>query len=76
MKYEIGTKFMSRGKCPRVCTVIDIYKTYNNAGELVRECYVASHEFVGQTVTDYNVAKTSIARGWLEQIEDNGVGDQ
>lgn len=46
-----------------LCTVVDIYKTYNGANELVKIRYVATHEFMGQTITDYDVIETTIARG-------------
>ena len=61
--YAIGTQFKTRGKCPRVCTVVDILKTYNSAGELVKIRYVATHEFSGQTVTDSDVVAATIAMG-------------
>ena len=57
---------MSRGKHPKECTVTDIYKTYNATGDLVKTRYVASHEFMGQTVTDYDVVGTTIARNLIE----------
>lgn len=61
-KYPIGTQFKSRGKFPRTCTVIDILKTYNHAGELVEIQYVATHDFMGQSIKDKYV-ETSIALG-------------
>ena len=63
MEYPIGTKYKTRGKAPRLCEVVDILKTYNSKGELVKTRYVATHSFMGQTVTDYNVVKTTIAMG-------------
>ena len=67
MDYTIGTKFKTRGKHPRVCIVTDILKTYNNAGDLVKTRYQASHEFMGQIVTDYDVCETSIAMGLIAE---------
>ena len=64
-EYPIGTKFMTRGKRPDLCTVVDIYKTYNSAGELVATRYVATHEFCGQTVKDCDVVAVTIARGLI-----------
>lgn len=49
-KYPIGTKFKTRGKHGRVCTVVDIYKTYNSKNELVHVEYQTEHEFCGQIV--------------------------
>mgnify|MGYP001167322660 CR=1 FL=1 len=69
--WPIGTQYKTRGKAPKLCTVTDILKTYNNAGELVKIRYVAQHEFCGQVVTDYYVVATTIARGHIEQPEHN-----
>ena len=63
MEYPIGTKFMSLGKSPYECTVIDVLKTYNSKNELVRIGYEAAHEFLGQIVTEHNLPAASIARG-------------
>lgn len=62
-KYPIGTKFKTRGKAPRLCTVIDILRTYNHAGELVSIRYVATHDFLGQKVIDLDVPETTISMG-------------
>lgn len=67
MGYAIGTKFKTGGKHPRECVVVDIYKTYNNAGDLVRTSYVATHEFLGKTMTNYDVPLSTIARGLMNQ---------
>lgn len=61
--FPIGTKFKTQGKHPRLCTVVDIWKTYNSNNELVHVRYVATHEFMGQIVTDYDVVETTIKRG-------------
>ncbi len=61
--HPIGTKFKTRGKCPHECTVTDIHKTYNHAGNLVSTRYVASHKFMGQTVVEHEISTTSIAMG-------------
>ena len=62
-RYPIGTKYKSRGKHPRTCTVVDQLTTTNSKGEIVNIRYVSQHEFVGQIVTDSNVCDTTIARG-------------
>jgi hypothetical protein len=69
-KYPIGTKFKTRGKNPRVYTVSDILKTYNNSGELVQIRYIAYHEFMGQLVYDRDIVETTIAMGLID--ENNG----
>lgn len=60
-KYRIGQRFKTAGKNPRIATVIDIYKTYNNAGNLVKIRYVAQYPSVLNIVTDYDVCEASIA---------------
>lgn len=65
--YPIGTRYWTRGQHPRLCTVIDIWRTYNNANELVRVRYVTEHEIAGQTVTEHDVVATTIARGMFAE---------
>ena len=65
-EYPIGTKFMTGGKFPRECTVIDVFKTYNKQSELVKTEYCATHIFLGQIVTDYSVPTATIARGLIK----------
>lgn len=60
---EIGDTYLSNGKSKRLCTVSDIYKTYNSKNELVKTSYVAFHLFNGQTVTEHDVCKVTIQRG-------------
>ena len=62
-KFGIGTKFKTRGKHSRLCTVTDIWWTYNHAGDLVGISYTATHEFCGKPVTEKNIPETTIARG-------------
>jgi hypothetical protein len=59
----IGVKYKTRGKHPKICTVVDQHTTYNMAGDVVKVTYVATHEFLGQVVTDTNVCPTSILMG-------------
>ena len=40
-------------------------ETYNNAGELVRTRYAASHGFLGQTIIDTDIVSTTILKGAL-----------
>lgn len=65
-KYPIGTQFKTRHKVPRHCEVVDILRTYNQANELISIRYVATHEFLGQTVTDSDVVETTITMGLIE----------
>lgn len=64
-RFPIGTKYHSRGKHPKECTIIDILKTFNSKGELVQIRYVAIHTVLGQTVTDRDVVETTIAMGLI-----------
>ena len=61
-RFAIGQRFKTRGKAPRECIVVDILRTYNTAGELVRLRYLTQHEFLGQTITAED-AETTIAMG-------------
>jgi hypothetical protein len=63
MEYPVGTKFMSFGKYPKECTVIDVLKTYNSKNELVDVSYNATHNFLGQEITHKYLPAASIARG-------------
>lgn len=67
MKYPVGTQFWSRGRHPRLCTVVDVHQTYNLAGEMVKLRYVATHELAGQTITDRDVPETAVAMGLIEE---------
>lgn len=64
--YSVGTKFVTCGKHPKICTVTDMLTTRNLANEVVNVCYVATHEFLGQVVTDREVVAVTIARGLIE----------
>lgn len=71
-RFTIGQQFKTAGKCPRICTVTDILQTYNSKNELVKIRYVATHEFMGQIVTDHDVVDATIARGLIEGSAANG----
>ena len=61
--FPIGTKFRPTGK-DYICTVVDIHKTFNLAGELIKLEYVSSYDFVSpKTRTDL---KTTISRGYIQ----------
>ncbi len=66
-RYPIGTKFKTRGKTPRLCTVVDILRTYDNAGEMTSLRYVATHQFCGQVMADTNVVETTITMGLVTE---------
>lgn len=64
-RFPVGTIFKTGGRHPRTCTVEDMLTTRNLAGDVVGIRYVASHEFMGQTVRDYDVNPVTIARGFV-----------
>lgn len=60
---KIGLKFVRpHTKRKDVEMVTDVLKTYNSKGELVKTRYVATHEFMGQKVTDSDIVIVSIQR--------------
>ena len=68
-RFGIGTQFKRVGrKHAPLETVTDILTTFNTAGELVHIRYVATHEVLGQTVTDRGVVDTTIARGLVAKV--------
>ena len=54
----VGLKYQANNKRKDICTVIDIYKTYNIAGELVATRYICEYEFLGQRIKSEEVAVT------------------
>ena len=65
-RFPVGTTFKPVGrKHAKVCTVTDIHTTTNLAGEFVKLRYVATHDFLGQTLSDTDVIETTIARGLI-----------
>lgn len=68
-KFQIGMQYMTRGRYPHKCTVIDIHRTYDSTGALIKVRYVTTHEFMGQSVTDYDVPEVSIAMGEIKMPE-------
>ncbi|WP_045861605.1 hypothetical protein [Teredinibacter purpureus] len=66
--FSPGTKYKTRGKHPRICTVKDVHTTYNLEGVIVSISYLSTHEFLGQTVMDRNVCESTIAMGLIEAV--------
>ena len=60
----IGAQYMTKGKNPRLCTVVDKLTTTRSDGTIHNTRYVATHEFLGQTVYDYDVVRTTIVMGF------------
>lgn len=65
-RFAIGQQFYTRGKTRQLCTIVDILSTCNANGELVHIRYVATHEFMGQTVYDYDVPDSAVAMGLID----------
>ena len=73
-RFKIGQKFKTLGKHPRICTITDIHRTYNSANELVNLRYVATHSFMGQTLTEA-VVETTVARGFIGELDAHRSGN-
>lgn len=63
--FEIGTRYKMPGKRGDLCTITDIFRTYNANGELVRIQYQSTHEFAGQLVTNNEVPMSTVARNLI-----------
>ena len=64
---EIGTKFRKRGRRnDEIWTVVDVWKTYDSAGRLVKVRYVASRRLMSQGIVDHDVVKTTILMGLVK----------
>ena len=59
---SIGTKFATRHKVPKICTVVDILTTYNSKNEIVKTSYLCEHELNGQIIKSEE-CKTTIMMG-------------
>jgi len=53
MKYPIGTKFKTSVKSTAIHTIVDFFKTYNLAGELIYEKYITVHTLLGHPITQH-----------------------
>ena len=60
MSNLIGKQYLTRGKHPQLCTVVDVHTTCNQKGEIVKVRYVSEHVFLNQIVRDKDVGKTTI----------------
>ncbi len=65
MTIKIGTQFKTRGKAPKLCTVVDIHSTFDINGKWVKTRYIATHDFAGQEIKAEYVA-TSILMGMIK----------
>ena len=51
---KIGTQFIDNSKRQDLCTVSDIWVTYNQTGECVPVEYVTTHDFLGQEMRGFH----------------------
>jgi hypothetical protein len=56
-------QFKTFGRYTRWCRIVDIHRTYNLAGELVKVRYVATYDLHGQTTCDMDVEERRVAIG-------------
>ena len=63
-RYQIGQQFVRySSKRKDIETIIDIHVTTSTlTGEVVKVRYAASHDFMGQSLVDYDICESTIAR--------------
>lgn len=66
-RFAIGTKFLSSGKNKRICTVVNHLFTFDSHGEFQKLRYVATHDFLGQKITDHDVLGITIAKNLIQE---------
>lgn len=66
-RFPIGTQYWSRGKHPRLCTVVAQLTTRDGDGRVVSIRYTTQHEFLGQKVDNHDVVDPTIAMGLLPE---------
>ena len=63
VKFILGTHFIPRSDMPHcIYTVIDVWRTFNWQGDLVKVEYVAEHSLAGQRIESHE-CETTIAMG-------------
>lgn len=68
-RFPIGTRYMSGGKAPRECIVMDHLTTTNSLGKVVSRRYVCGHSCMGQLVLDHDVVDPTIAKNLLPEFQ-------
>lgn len=68
-RFPIGTQYRPAGKHAQITTVVDQLTTTNSKGEILRTSYITEHTFLGQSVKNYDVVDTTIARGLLPEFQ-------
>lgn len=73
-KYMPGTTYKPIGKKSEVLhTVRNVLITRDLSGAQWGVCYVATHEFMGQTLTETNVIETTISRGLVNAVRNPNI---
>lgn len=68
-KFLPGTTFIPVGRKDRgIHTVMDVLTTTDLKGDVVQVRYVATHQLMGQPVTDRNVVEPTILRGLVQPV--------
>lgn len=68
-RFAIGTTFKRRGVVKMydsIGTVTDVQFTFDTSGKYVKTRYVATHEKMGQTITERDIVETTIARNLIQ----------
>jgi len=60
---SIGTQYTNRKG--QLCTVADVWTTFNSKGELVQTRYVVTHQFMGQIVAERDVMEITIRKAMV-----------
>jgi len=66
-KFKIGTKFNMPYETVPAAEVIEIYSTYNNAGELTGIRYAAQFVRRGHKMIDFRVKEITVEHGLITQ---------
>lgn len=66
-KFKVGETYIDRNK--RLCTIQDILTTTNLSGEITSIRYVATHDFLGQSVRDSDVVETTIVMAKAREVQ-------
>ena len=67
MRFPIGTKYMSSGKYPKLCEVVNYEVTFNKDSELLKFRYTSKNELMTQEIIIHDVVYTSIIRRVLPE---------
>ena len=75
-RFPVCTEYLSSGKHPKLCTVLNFITCTNLAGNIVKTYYETSHDFCGQRIVETDVCDTTIARGVMRLEESKAKGNK